>query len=243
MKIRRGAIAALLPLAVVLAGCGTKGEVGGPAPATGRPSAPLATGGAGTAGSSPKPAKPSAGRTAPQSASPASPKGSTPPKSSSSPKAPGEPGGGEATVDPDADENAQPTKTGEQTAVIRRVPGKSTTQCVDVGSQRDVRAGGFVAGAFDDARKAYGHTQPGHSKRTVRLYFVPLHAEKMPGLKLKFTHVSSGTTVTTRQKQVADAEQWKFYDTYTVLEQGGTWRVKASAGPDKGCLIFKLPGR
>jgi hypothetical protein len=240
MKIRRRAVAALLPLTLVLVSCGTKANVSDPgAPTvTGRPSASATAGSTGAASPTPKPSAPSAGSATPRSASPAAPKGSASPKGDSSPKSPGK---GETAVDPDTDENAQPTKTGEQTAVIHRVPGKSTTQCVDVGSQRDVRAGGFVAGAFDDARKAYGHTQPGHSQRTVRLYFVPLHAGTMPGLTLKFTHVGSGATVTTRQNQVADAEQWKFYDTYTELEQGGTWRVRATAGPDKGCLIFRLP--
>lgn len=231
----------LLPLAVVLAGCGTKGQVGDPgAPTTTRQPSAAASGTPGSSGSAPTSAASSASA-APRSASPAAPKASGSSKAGS-PK-PAKPSASGTAVDPDTDENAQPTKTGEQTAVLHRVPGKATNSCVNVGSQRDVRAGGFVAGAFDDARRAYGHTQPGHAKRTVRLYFVPLHADKMPGLTLKFTNVSSGATVTTHQKQTADAEQWKFYDTYTVLDQGGTWRVRATAGPDTGCLIFKLPNR
>jgi hypothetical protein len=143
----------------------------------------------------------------------------------------------------DADENAQPTKSGQQTAVLGRVAGKTSSTCVSVGSGRDLRSGGFLGGPFDTARAQYGHAQPGQSKRTVRLYFVPLHAGTMPGVTLKFTNLQTGRTVTTRQKQVADAEQWKFYDTTTVLKSGGTWRVRAVAGSDKGCFVFELPQR
>lgn len=141
------------------------------------------------------------------------------------------------------DDIPQPTHTGKQVAVLSRVPGSASTGCVDVGSWRDARSGGLLAGPFDTVRASYGHKQPGMSARKVRLYFVPMHARTMPGVTLTFTNLATGDRVTTRQKLVGDAEQWKFYDTTTVLDHGGTWRVRAVAGADRGCFVFTIPQR
>ena len=126
----------------------------------------------------------------------------------------------------------QPDAQGRQTVVFDRVPGNTTGACEVVGARRDVKSGGFVAGAFDDARKSFGKKRPGSKRNEVRLYFVPAHAKKMPGLKV--TATSGGQRVSVSQKVVSDAEQWKFYDTQIVLPKGGTWTFRASAGPDRG---------
>jgi hypothetical protein len=238
MKIKTGAAAALAAAALVLGGCGSPNNAGSPpGKASAGPSSTPNPSGEPTvrptsvtpksAGPTSAISSPPAGRT-----SPTGPAKNTP---GASPNADGQ------EIDPQSDENAQPTKKGEQTAVLNRVPGKKSETCVVVGARRDVRSGDFLAGAFDTARSQYGHTQPGTSKRSVRLYFVPLHAKKMPELKLTFTHAGSGEIVVVRQKQIADAEQWKFYDTRTVLKHPGRWRVQAAAGPDRGCFSFVLP--
>lgn len=242
MKLKRIAVAAIATGALALVGCGSPDNATSPPAKGSSGSPPSQTGSAGPAsgpsakGHHQKSGTPSHGTTSTTSGGSSS--------GHQSKKGPG--GSSDASgqkIDSQADENAQPTKKGEQTAVLNRVPGKKSDTCVAVGSERDLRAGDFMAGPFDTARAQYGHTQPGATKRSVRLYFVPLHAKTMPGLKLTFTQPTSGTTVVARQKQVADAEQWRFYDTTTVLKQPGRWQVRATAGPDKGCFSFVLPKR
>jgi len=245
MSIRKLVVVAVAGGALALAACGTPQQESGP----GSPESSAVGHNASTTPSShpsakekpsPKPnAAPSSKTT--KKASPDEKKSTSPAATASattSPTASSDNGG--QTIDPKADENAQPTKSGEQGAVLSRVPGKKTDKCVSVGSERDLRSGDFLAGPFDTARKVYGHKQPGATKRSVRLYFVPLHAKEMPGLKLTFTNSASGETVVMRQKQVADAEQWQFYDTTTVLKTPGQWTVRAKSGTDRGCFTFKL---
>lgn len=239
MKLKKSAIAAVAAGTLALVGCGTpnnaarppaqgpSGSSSGQTPSGAPTNQPSATRKPGSGHATGR-----AGGSGPRHPTPAGPqkKGSH-----------GTSNSGGQKIDPQADENAQPSKSGEQTAVLNRVPGKKSDTCAVVGSQRDLRSGDFLAGPFDTARAQYGHSEPGAKKRSVRLYFVPLHAKAMPGLKLTFTNVASGATVVARQKQVADAEQWKFYDTRTVLKESGRWQVRATAGPDKGCFTFALP--
>lgn len=223
-----------IALVLVAGGC-SSARVASPGAPNGHPSALPTSAGHSGGKSSARTNGHSSTRSTPDRTSPSKPSGSTRP---AGPK----PHTTKA-VQADADENAQPTKSGKQEAVMKRVPGKASSTCVVVGQDRDVRSGGFVAGPFDTANASYGHSQPGHSKRTVRLYFVPQHAGKMPGLALRFSNEKSDLIVTAHQKLVGDAEQWKFYDTYTRLGTGGTWTVRAVAGPDKGCFTFELPKR
>lgn len=140
-------------------------------------------------------------------------------------------------------ESATPSKAGEQTVLLQRVPGSASAACHKVGARRDVRGGDFLAGPFDTAATLYGKKQTGLSRRNVRLYWVPLHSKPMSGLTLKLTNLQTGKSIVIRQKTVADAEQWKFYDTQLRLRQGGTWRAEASSGSDRGCFVFSLPRR
>lgn len=239
MKLKNAAIAALAMGTFALVGCGTPNNAAGPpaqgprdsssarAPSAAPSNQPSATRRPGSGNSKRQAGGSSSGRPTPAGPQKKSPHGTS--------------NAGGQKIDPQANENAQPSKSGEQTAVLNRVPGKKADTCVVVGSQRDLRSGDFLAGPFDTARAQYGHSEPGATARSVRLYFVPLHAKAMPGLRLTFTNVASGATVVARQKQVADAEQWKFYDTRTVLKESGRWQVRATAGPDKGCFTFALP--
>lgn len=136
-----------------------------------------------------------------------------------------------------APEDQGPDAAGRQTIVFDRVPGSKRASCVQVGDQRDVQSGGFVSGAWDEAREGYGEPGPGRSARQVRVYWVPLHTKPMPGLKVVATRAGDGERVTVRQKQVADADRWQFYDTVFTLPSGGTWTFRASAGQDAGCFV------
>jgi hypothetical protein len=148
------------------------------------------------------------------------------------------PGPGADKIDPMVDDNGAPGKPdakGRQTDVFDRVPGKKSDTCVTVGGDRDVKSGGFVGGPFDDARKSYGKARDGMTRKQVRLYWVPQHSQPMKGLTV--TATSGGKTVKVTQRTVADAEQWKFYDTVIALPQAGSWRFKVSSGVDQGCFV------
>ena len=138
-------------------------------------------------------------------------------------------------------ETAQPTKKGRQNAVFGRVPGGASGACVTVGRKRDVRSGGIVGGPFDTAVSTWKTKQPGKPKRTARLYWVPLHAAKMPGVTVVATHRSTGVTVKETKDSFGEAEQWKFYDTYLELPTAGTWQLRVKAGPDEGCFVMRIP--
>jgi hypothetical protein len=123
--------------------------------------------------------------------------------------------------------------------VLSRIPGDAAGGCVAVGDRRDVRSGGIVAGPFDTAREGYGtRIQPGLSRRTVRLYWIPEHSASMPGLTLQMRRLQpdAGAGQTIRKQDWADADQWRFYDTNLEFPSGGTWRLRASAGRDSGCF-------
>ena len=129
-----------------------------------------------------------------------------------------------------------PKPGGKQSDVFARVPGSTSSDCVVVGDRRDVQSGGIVGGPFDDAKASYGTKRPGLGKNVVRLYWIPLNSKKMPGVTVKATNLSSGESTEVTRKAVADAEQWKFYDTELPLDSPGTWRFVVASGPDRGCF-------
>lgn len=148
------------------------------------------------------------------------------------------PSPGVPTPDPMEDDNGapgSPDPQGRQSVVFDRVPGNKSGSCVNVGDERDVKSGGFVGGAFDDARKSYGKTRPGLKPKQVRLYWVPAHAKPMKGVTV--TATSGGKKVRVTQRSVADAEQWKFYDTLITLPTSGKWTFRVASGVDRGCFV------
>lgn len=131
-----------------------------------------------------------------------------------------------------------PDEGGGQSTVLERVEGNAKGGCVDVSELRDARSGGFMAGPFDEARSGWGTAREGFKRDELRLYFVPQRTEPMPGVTVTATNGDEVVEVT--QDNVADAEQWKFYDVRLRLPDDGTWTVKATAGRDKGCFTLSL---
>jgi hypothetical protein len=132
-----------------------------------------------------------------------------------------------------------------QSGVLARLPGSDSGQCVSVGDRRDVRSGGIAAGPFDTAREGYGTSiQPGLSRRTVRLYWIPEHSESMPGLTVRMQRLQPdpGSAQTIRQQDWADADQWRFYDTNLEFPSAGTYRLRVTAGQDSGCFDLTMKG-
>src|ERR1700712_4681683 len=164
------------------------------------------------------------------------------PGGSGASKTPGStPSPGAAATDPmnnDKGAPGTPDTQGRQTVVFERLPGNTSGACIVVGGRRDVRSGGFVGGSFDDARKSYGKVRPGLNRKQVRLHWVPQHTKPMGGVPVVAT--SGNKSVRVIQRSVADAEQWKFYDTLVKLPSRGTWRFKVSSGPDHGCFVVSF---
>lgn len=121
-----------------------------------------------------------------------------------------------------------------QTDVLERLPGSPGSGCVAVGSARDVRSGGFAAGPFDTAS-----SEVRGKASTFRLYFIPEHSKTMPGVVVSGRNTQTGATFERRQRDVADAEQFRFYD-LQLPASSGTWRITATAGPDAGCWTVAL---
>lgn len=141
-------------------------------------------------------------------------------------------------TNPMVDDNGAPGSVdakGRQTFLFKRIPGNTTGACVTVGNRRDVKSGGFVGGSFADARTSYGKTRQGMKPKQVRLYWIPVHSKPMGGVTV--TATSGGDTVKITEREVADAEQWKFYYTVIALPHKGTWKFNASSGQDKGCFV------
>ncbi|MDN5766029.1 MAG: hypothetical protein L0H96_04500 [Humibacillus sp.] len=140
----------------------------------------------------------------------------------------------------DTDASARPREGGLQDAVLSRTEGDPTGACVKVGVRRDLRSGGILGGPFDTARADWSNNQPDTATTSLRLYWVPLHAEKMPGVDVTAVHAKSGTTVKVFKDSAAEAAEWSYYDTNIRLPKAGTWRLNVSAGPDKGCFEVSL---
>lgn len=166
--------------------------------------------------------------------------------------APAEEGNSGPSASPDASSGESPAEAGEpvgatpppglptlgsgrlQTDVLTRLPGSPGFACVAVGTARDVRSGGFGAGPFDTAR-----SQAEADAKTVRLYFIPEHSKQMPGVVVSARNAETGATFEKRQRNVADADQFRFYD-LELPATSGTWQIKAQAGPDTGCWTVDL---
>lgn len=140
----------------------------------------------------------------------------------------------------DRDSPGKPDKQGRQEKVFARIPGSSDDRCVVVGNRRDVRSGGFVAGPFDTARKTFGKGEPGRPAGTIRVYWVPLHSEPMPGLTVTAELLGTNVRHTFTQDAVADADQWRFYDTALKLQRPGRWRLTGESGEDRGCFEVRI---
>ena len=191
-----------------------------------------------TAAPTPTPAAATA-TSSPGSEPDASPTPSDGPGGSEEPETGGEP---EAASEDPRDETAEPTGDGRQSAVLERVEGPAKKTCVDTTGERDVRSGSIVGGAFDEAVSAWGTERKDTPDQNVRLYWVPLHADTMPGVEVVAHNAETGTTVEVTQDEHGDAEQWKYYNTSFVLLEAGTWKLDVTAGKDSGCFLMTLEG-
>jgi hypothetical protein len=128
-----------------------------------------------------------------------------------------------------------------QTRDFQGMPGSVAYRCVDVGNHTNVRSGGFVAGDFQADQKYFASTFK--KLKEVKIYWIPLHVGTMPTLTVRETHVSfPQTTRTTTWTQVAANPGVVFYPSATPIPLAGTWRLMASAGPNRGCFVVTFRG-
>lgn len=127
-----------------------------------------------------------------------------------------------------------------QQQVLDTLPGDPGGDCVEVGDDRDVRSGGFGAGPFDDAAVAVPAVD---GALTVRVYWIPEHADGSETLIVRAMPESGGPPVVQKVPGLSDAAQWLYYDTTLILPSAGTWQLEASAGHDRGCFIAQLGER
>lgn len=239
MMIRKSSVAAIALVGVlgVVAGCGaddSPDEQGEPR----AQEAPLSASTPRSEADEPEDESPSAGAT-------------SSPKSGGSGQADGEEGpsaaSGEGSGAADGAASDSPTPggmptrgpDGNQESVLVNLPGPATQRCVAVGNERSVRSGSMAAGPFDEARASYKAGTP--ETQTLHFYFIPEQSKKMPGITVTMKHEDTGKVVTVRQKRWADADEFRFYDIETGLPRGGTWRITAVTGPDRGCWTVVLP--
>jgi hypothetical protein len=123
------------------------------------------------------------------------------------------------------------------------MPGSVAYRCVPVGHHRDVRSGGFLAGNFGaDERGFAAIYQQTRRHSEVKIYWIPLHVGHMPELDVQATVLpGQAVTRTYRQSQVATAGGVVFYPSGVPIPLPGTWKLVATAGPNRGCFIVAIP--
>jgi len=123
------------------------------------------------------------------------------------------------------------------------MPGSVVYRCVRVGHHRDVRSGGFLAGDFRaDERGFAAIYQQARRHTEVKIYWIPLHVDHMSELDVQATLLpGQAVTGTYRQSQVATADGVVFYPSGVPIPVPGTWKLAATAGPNRGCFIVAFP--
>lgn len=129
-----------------------------------------------------------------------------------------------------------PTSPGDQSNVIKSLPGPTSGACVSTAGERDVRSGAIGAGPFDTARTEYGTKRAGFPRDAVRLYWIPKDSASMPGLMLTGRNLDTGRSFRVTEKHVGDADAWRFYDSEVRLADPGRWRLTARSGSQQGCF-------
>lgn len=133
---------------------------------------------------------------------------------------------------------ATPTEPGDQSPVLLTLPGSADGSCVDSSNDGQLRSGGFAAGDFDLARKEFSGTLPGTDPK-INLFFVPLHAEQMPGVTIRGEGPGDAKLdVTSTTTSLLDT--WKFYPVELTIATPGRWEIQVESGPDRGCFAVDL---
>jgi hypothetical protein len=125
-----------------------------------------------------------------------------------------------------------------QTAAFRGMPGSPAYRCVRVGHQRDVRSGDFLAGSFGADEQAFAAADQGSQQPAkVKIYWIPLHVDHMPGVVVTATLLHGRTVTRAASTQIAAGGGAVFYPSAVPIPMPGTWKLLARAGRNRGCFI------
>jgi hypothetical protein len=126
-----------------------------------------------------------------------------------------------------------------QAGAFRGMPGSVAYRCVRVGSRRDVRSGGFLAGNFGAGEQLFAAAyQESQRHSEVKIYWIPLQVDRMSELAVQATLLGGQrVTRTYHQNQVGTAGGVVFYPSGVPIPVPGTWKLVAAAGPNRGCFI------
>lgn len=124
-----------------------------------------------------------------------------------------------------------------QKIVLNHLPGSSSTACVEVGDQHDVRSGALGMGDFAAARATYAATNGAYDADPTHLYVIP-RSRTTRRVALQLTRVGGGApAIRVGSHLAADAAQWRFFPVSVAITRPGTWRIDVTAGPAHGCFI------
>lgn len=127
-----------------------------------------------------------------------------------------------------------PPKT--QDYVLKKLPGTTKNECVDVGDNQDVTSGKVAMGNFQMAREQYSQLEKQSEQPAVNIYVIPRH-RSMPGVRITMTPVTAkGTVKTVSSKDVEPADIWKYYSVHLPVPASGMWRLDVRSGSDNGCF-------
>lgn len=104
----------------------------------------------------------------------------------------------------------------------------------------DLQSGGFVAGNFLASKQDFANSYPHNLDTGVKIYWFPRHTDQMEPLTVEATRITG--------EQLSSSAQFSdvvrpsgggalFYPSGVPIPEPGTWKLVATAGPDKGCFI------
>jgi hypothetical protein len=112
---------------------------------------------------------------------------------------------------------------------------------VAVGRDDEVRSGEFIAGPFREYARLW---KPHMAEGMGKLWWIPLHQDRMSGLTVRATRLgASPITRTYRFPNKAWTDDGPFYPSGIPLPSAGRWRLVATSGPDWGCFELTLRPR
>lgn len=123
-------------------------------------------------------------------------------------------------------------------AKFARASGVADRTCVEANLKYEVRSGEFVAGSWADYRQGW-RTNANFSK----LWWIPLHADRMPGLLVRATLLDVPTTTAVYELySTGYGNGIMAYVSGVRLPQAGRCMLVATSGSDWGCFLLTLTG-
>lgn len=127
-------------------------------------------------------------------------------------------------------------KNADQGSLLSSLPGTLDQTCVAIKpGLRTVRAGQLALGDFVEAQLRFRKAGDARARGGVSLYVIPLHPTGQP-LTVVVTS-PSGTRVRVKTAALEEAGDWKYYPLQVPVNRPGRWRLDASAGQDRGCVL------